>query len=125
MRSASGASQAILDTRCLADRLVSSEHGRAALASYEAERLPQTADIVRNNRKGGPEGVIDEAERRAPDGFASIDDVMTHTEREAIVKGYAQLAGFAKEQVNKGGRAKPATDGRSRPGKVPASRSRR
>ena len=64
-----GASQAILDARCLAD---SAGVGRArppALAAYEAERLPKTAEIVRNNRKGGPEGVIDEVERRAPDGF--------------------------------------------------------
>ena len=54
--------------------------------------------------KGGPEGVIDEVERRAPDGFSDIDDVLSHAEREAIVKGYAQLAGFAKEQVNRGKR---------------------
>jgi 5-methylphenazine-1-carboxylate 1-monooxygenase len=97
-----GASQAILDARCLADLLVASEHPRHALAAYEADRLPKTAEIVRNNRKGGPEGVIDEVERRAPDGFEDIDDVLSHAERETIVKGYAQLAGFAKEQVNKG-----------------------
>jgi 5-methylphenazine-1-carboxylate 1-monooxygenase len=97
-----GASQAILDARSLADALVAAEHPRAALAAYEAERLPKTAEIVRNNRKGGPEGVIDEVERRAPDGFEHIDDVLSHAEREAIVKGYAQLAGFAKEQVNRG-----------------------
>ena len=100
-----GASQAILDARCLADALVAAEHPRAALAAYEADRLPKTAEIVRNNRKGGPEGVIDEVERRAPDGFEDIDDVLSHAEREAIVKGYAQLAGFAKEQVNRGGEA--------------------
>jgi 2-polyprenyl-6-methoxyphenol hydroxylase-like FAD-dependent oxidoreductase len=98
-----GASQAILDARCLADALMVAEHPRAALAAYEAERLPKTAEIVRNNRRGGPEGVIDEVERRAPDGFEDIDDVLSHAEREAIVKGYAQLAGFAKEQVNRGG----------------------
>lgn len=120
-----GASQAILDARCLADRLVSSEHARAALAAYEADRLPQTAEIVRNNRKGGPEGVIDEVERRAPDGFENIDDVMSHTEREAIVKGYAHLAGFAKEQVNRGKRAKPANPVGSSAGKVHKSRGRR
>src|ERR1700730_8762598 len=97
-----GASQAILDARCLADLLAGCEHARHALAAYEADRLPKTAEIVRNNRKGGPEGVIDEVERRAPDGFADIDDVLTHAQREAIVKGYAQLAGFAKEQVNRG-----------------------
>jgi 5-methylphenazine-1-carboxylate 1-monooxygenase len=100
-----GASQAILDARCLADLLVSSEHARSALAAYEADRLPKTAEIVHNNRKGGPEGVIDEVERRAPDGFERIDDVLSHAEREAIVKGYAQLAGFAKEQVNRAGQA--------------------
>lgn len=103
-----GASQAILDARCLADLLVSSEHVRSALAAYETERLPKTAEIVRNNRKGGPEGVIDEVERRAPDGFEDIDEVLSHREREAIVKGYAQLAGFAREQVNRGAAAQPA-----------------
>jgi 5-methylphenazine-1-carboxylate 1-monooxygenase len=101
-----GASQAILDARCLADRLVAAEHGRAALAAYEVQRLPTTAEIVRNNRRGGPEGVIDEVERRAPDGFSDIEDVLSHAQREAIVKGYAQLAGFAKEQVNSAGRAR-------------------
>jgi 2-polyprenyl-6-methoxyphenol hydroxylase-like FAD-dependent oxidoreductase len=96
-----GASQAILDARCLADALAAAEHPRAALAAYEADRLPKTAEIVRNNRKGGPEGVIDEVERRAPDGFKDIDKVLSRADREAIVKGYAQLAGFAKEQVNR------------------------
>jgi 2-polyprenyl-6-methoxyphenol hydroxylase-like FAD-dependent oxidoreductase len=102
-----GASQAILDARCLADSLAQGEHARAALAAYEAERLPKTAEIVRNNRTGGPEGVIDEVERRAPDGFAHIDDVLSHAEREAIVKGYAKLAGFAREQVNRGRGTRP------------------
>ena len=101
-----GASQAILDARCLADQLVSAEHGRVALNAYEAQRLPTTAEIVRNNRQGGPEGVIDEVERRAPDGFSDIDEVLSRAKREAIVKGYAQLAGFAKEQVNRTRRAR-------------------
>ena len=64
-----GASQAILDARCLADWLVRAEHPMHALAAYEAERLPPTAQIVRMNRKGGPEGVIDAVEALAPDGF--------------------------------------------------------
>ena len=83
----------------------------SALAAYEADRLPKTAEIVRNNRKGGPEGVIDEVERRAPDGFDDIDDVLSHAQREAIVKGYAQLAGFAKEQVNRDARARTRRGG--------------
>jgi len=117
-----GASQAILDARCLADLLASGEHARQALEAYEADRLPKTAEIVRNNRKGGPEGVIDEVERRAPDGFDRIDDVLSHAEREAIVKGYAQLAGFAKEQVNRGGAASATSAGGGKAGRSRTSR---
>ncbi len=96
-----GASQAILDARCLADRLRSAEHVYQALWSYEQERLPMTAQLVRMNRKGGPEGVIDAVEARAPDGFANIDEVLSFEERKAIVQGYASTAGFAREQVNR------------------------
>jgi 2-polyprenyl-6-methoxyphenol hydroxylase-like FAD-dependent oxidoreductase len=100
-----GASQAILDARCLADRLKLAEHPIAALWAYEQERLPMTAQIVRMNRKGGPEGVIDVVEELAPNGYANIDDVLSYDQRMAIVRGYASTAGFAKEQVNKVGKA--------------------
>jgi 5-methylphenazine-1-carboxylate 1-monooxygenase len=95
-----GASQAILDARCLADRLVSAESARHALAAYEAERLPATAQIVRMNRRGGPEGVIDAVEALAPDGFADIEAVLPFEQRKAIVLGYASVAGFTQEKVN-------------------------
>ena len=52
--------------RCLADWLKRAEHPLHALAAYEAERLPPTAQIVRINRKGGPEGVIDAVEESCP-----------------------------------------------------------
>ena len=96
-----GASQAILDARFLADRLADSEHPAQALWTYEQVRLPMTAEIVRMNRRGGPEGVIDAVEARAPDGFSNIDDVLSFEQRKAIVRGYASTAGFAREQVNK------------------------
>jgi 2-polyprenyl-6-methoxyphenol hydroxylase-like FAD-dependent oxidoreductase len=96
-----GASQAILDARCLADRLQTAEHPLHALWEYEQERLPVTAQIVRMNRKGGPEGVIDAVEALAPDGFKNIDEVLSYEERKAIVRGYASTAGYAREQVNK------------------------
>jgi 2-polyprenyl-6-methoxyphenol hydroxylase-like FAD-dependent oxidoreductase len=99
-----GASQAILDARCLADKLQGAEHAGQALWAYEQERLPMTADIVRSNRSGGPEGVIDAVEQRAPDGFDNIDNVLSYEERKAIVRGYAAKAGFAKEQVNRAGK---------------------
>ena len=97
-----GASQAILDARCLADRLRDADHVFQALWAYEHERLPMTAQIVKSNRGGGPEGVIDAVEERAPDGFSNIDDVLSYEDRKAIVRGYATKAGFAKEQVNAG-----------------------
>ncbi len=90
-----GASQAILDARALGDALARSEHPRQALHAYEAERRPKTAEIVMLNRKGGPERVIDEVEKRAPAGFTRIEDVLSHAERQAIVGGYAGKAGFA------------------------------
>ena len=89
-----GASQAILDARCLADMLAGESVGDA-LAGYEAVRRRATAEIVRSNRVGGPERVVDLVASRAPDGFAHIDDIATPAELAGIVRGYAQLAGFA------------------------------
>jgi 2-polyprenyl-6-methoxyphenol hydroxylase-like FAD-dependent oxidoreductase len=96
-----GAAQAILDARALADALGKAETPMRALYEYEEERLSKTAEIVRLNRKGGPERVIDEVEKLAPAGFKHVDEVLGHAEREAIVKGYAGKAGFAVAQVNK------------------------
>ncbi len=94
-----GASQAVLDARALARWLVAGDVV-AGLAGYDAERRPMTSEIVLNNRKGGPERVIDVLEQRAPDGFSDVEAVASYAEREAIVRGYASMAGFAKEQVN-------------------------
>ncbi|MFZ4407041.1 MAG: flavin-dependent oxidoreductase [Paracraurococcus sp.] len=89
-----GASQAVLDARCLADALAA--HAAAeALQAYEAERLPKTAAICRSNRTGGPERVLDVFGQRAPKGFKRIEDVIPPEEIAGIVRGYATLAGFA------------------------------
>ena len=90
-----GASQAILDARDLADRLAEGGDVVAALQAYDAARRPTTAAIVAANRKGGPEGVIDFVEERAPDGYEDVHDVATAEELRAIVGDYEVLAGFA------------------------------
>jgi 2-polyprenyl-6-methoxyphenol hydroxylase-like FAD-dependent oxidoreductase len=91
-----GASQAILDSRCLADELSKGEVGISdALARYEADRLPKTAAIVISNRSGGPEGVIDAVEALAPDGFADIEAVLPLEERRKIVQGATRLSSAA------------------------------
>ncbi|WP_343715629.1 flavin-dependent oxidoreductase [Inquilinus sp.] len=96
-----GASQAILDARALADALADSSDAVAALERYEADRRPKTAEIVRLNRSGGPEGVIDVIEQLAPDGFEDIEAVLPHAERQAIVRGYATVAGFTPAQLRR------------------------
>jgi 5-methylphenazine-1-carboxylate 1-monooxygenase len=90
-----GASQAILDARALADALADVGDVTAALRTYEQGRLEPTAGIVHSNRTGGPERVIDAVEALAPSGFEDVEAVLAHAEREAIVRGYAQKAGFA------------------------------
>src|SRR5581483_9981003 len=90
-----GASQAILDAVALADALTQTEDNVTALRRYEDQRLQPTAEIVRSNRTGGPEGVIDAVEALAPDGFDDVESVLGHADREAIVQGYARKAGFA------------------------------
>ena len=94
-----GASQAILDTRALADAVAAETDLDAALARYEGERLPVTAAIVAANRRGGPEQVLDLAEERAPDGFADVSDVFAPGELEAIAARYKQVAGFTVAKV--------------------------
>lgn len=96
-----GASQAILDAASLARHLTAAAGVEAAFTAYDAERRPMTAEIVRANRRGGPEGVIDVVEARAPEGFDDIDKVASYAEREAIVRGYASMAGYASDQVNR------------------------
>jgi 5-methylphenazine-1-carboxylate 1-monooxygenase len=96
-----GASQAILDARCVAPLLAETKDAVTALKAYEAERLWATAKIVQDNRVGGPERVIDLVEGRAPDGFANLHEVASHAELEGIVKGYSKMAGFDQGQVNR------------------------
>ncbi len=45
--------------------------------------------------------MIDLVEAHAPDGFEDLEAVASRAEREAIVRGYASLAGYALDQVNR------------------------
>jgi 2-polyprenyl-6-methoxyphenol hydroxylase-like FAD-dependent oxidoreductase len=92
-----GAAQAILDARCLA-RLLFELAPEAALKAYQDERLPKTAEVVRSNRRGGPERMLDLVAARAPEGFVSVEDVITSREVADIVDGYARLTGLANPQ---------------------------
>lgn len=88
-----GAGQAILDAVALRRCLQAESEPSAALLDYERDRRPATSDLVLRNRRGGPERVIDEVERRAPDGFERLSDVIDPAELDAILAGYQAASG--------------------------------
>jgi 2-polyprenyl-6-methoxyphenol hydroxylase-like FAD-dependent oxidoreductase len=97
---ANGAAQAILDAKCVAEKLAAGGDPAAALDAYERERLPLANKVVATNRTGGPEGVIDAVEARYRDGIEDVEQLLPFAQREAIVRGYANLAGFARHQLS-------------------------
>ena len=88
-----GATQAILDARCIAEALSGEAEVEPALAAYEAERRPLCAKIVEMNRQEGLDAVLDMVEERAPDGFAQLQDVIDPAEVAAFVQRYKAAAG--------------------------------
>lgn len=95
-----GASQAILDAAALAHALRASPAIDSALRGYEDERRIKTAEVVAQNRRGGPEVVIRIVEERAPEGFTDLDTVIRHDELVRIADSYKQAASFDLESVN-------------------------
>lgn len=95
-----GASQAILDARLLARELALRSSIEAAVAGYDAERRPATAQVVLGNRQVGPERCMEVVEARAPNGFANLDDVVSQAELEEISRAYKRAAGFDPETLN-------------------------
>ncbi|KAB2758395.1 flavin-dependent oxidoreductase [Brucella anthropi] len=93
---ANGASQAILDGRALADALANAP-GPEGLAAYEALRRPITTNVVLNNRKSGPEQVLDIAAARVKGPEDRIEDLISAEELEEVAARYRQIAGFVKK----------------------------
>jgi len=108
-----GASQAILDARCVADELAADDDVAAALDRYDAARRPATAAIVAANRRQGPDEVMQIAEDRAPEGFAHIHDVIGQAELETIASRYKQTAGFDRASVDRAVRSKQVARSRA------------
>ena len=102
-----GATQSILDARCMADEIEGADVGavQAALERYEAERLPKCAKIVAANRAQGPDYVLEVFEQRAPQGFKHVHDVASQAELEDIALGYKRVVGLDIESVNQKARA--------------------
>jgi len=95
-----GASQAILDARTLAGCLRSHpDDVEQALTRYDEVRRPATSAIVLANRGLGPELPMQLVEERAPNGFASLSDVITPAEILEVTDGYRKMAGFSLQQL--------------------------
>src|SRR5882724_9781079 len=95
-----GASPAILDARVLARELALQPSIEAAVAGYDALRRPATALVVQANHQGGPEQCMEIVEQRAPEGFSTLDDIVSQQELEEIARAYKRTAGFDPETLN-------------------------
>ncbi len=95
-----GASQAILDARCLGAAFL--EHGVTpdALEAYEAQRRPGANAVTLANRGTGPDAVMQWVEDRCGGAFDAIEDVIPLAELAAHADRYKQLSGMTVEAVN-------------------------
>ncbi len=93
-----GASQAILDAAALTKALNRHESISRALSHYDQIRVPATSKIVLQNRKKGPDAILDLMEDRFPNGFTA--DEIPHGEIDQVMSRYKEVAGFDIETLN-------------------------
>jgi 5-methylphenazine-1-carboxylate 1-monooxygenase len=96
-----GASQAILDARHLAAAILAHGATAEALEAFDSVRRPVTSAIVLGNRGNGPDEALEIVERRAPDGFDCLSDVVAEGELAAVALNYKRLAGMEPESLNR------------------------
>ena len=95
-----GASQAILDARQLALHLARARSLAEGLAAYEEARRPPTAKLTLANRALGPDLILEEVHRRAPEGFTDLHAVISERELAQTAASYKRLAGFDPALLN-------------------------
>ncbi len=88
-----GASQAVLDARALARHLATATDTESALQAYEAERRPLTNALVLAHRDMPADRLLATVARRAPEGFKSIEDVLTAEELAEFQAAYRTTTG--------------------------------
>jgi 5-methylphenazine-1-carboxylate 1-monooxygenase len=95
-----GASQGILDASALTRHLQSQDSVIKALTAYEAERLSPTAKITLDNRKAGPERVLQMVEDECSGECQDKHVCVPYADLDAVSLTYKKLAGFDKKTVN-------------------------
>jgi 2-polyprenyl-6-methoxyphenol hydroxylase-like FAD-dependent oxidoreductase len=81
----------------------------AALAQYEAERLPATAAVTRANRSMPPDVMLREVWERTGDRpFERIEDVISEAELSEIAERYRAIAGVSRSTSPRESLSEPA-----------------
>lgn len=93
-----GASQAILDAEALADVVATQHNTDAPLKGYDEARVEATTRVVLQNRKKGPDSIMDLMEERFPDGFR--EEEIPYDELRDIMEHYKKIAGFDIQTLN-------------------------
>ena len=103
-----GASQAIIDGRILAQKML--EHGVTpdALSAYDAQLCGPVSELVLRNRGAGPFGLLNLLQERCGNEFDDIDAVIPAAERAAFMAKYKSAAGFAMDALNSAPATVPA-----------------
>jgi hypothetical protein len=70
------------------------------VTAYDANRRASTSAVVQANRQGALEECLDIVEKRAPEGFKNLEDVITQQELEEMSRTYRRTAGFDPESLN-------------------------
>jgi 2-polyprenyl-6-methoxyphenol hydroxylase-like FAD-dependent oxidoreductase len=93
-----GASQAIIDAEFLTECLKKEKNLTEGLAHYDKERVPATAKVVLQNRKKGPDQIMDMMEEWFPNGFS--EEEIPHDALKKVMDDYKVVAGFEVESLN-------------------------
>jgi 2-polyprenyl-6-methoxyphenol hydroxylase-like FAD-dependent oxidoreductase len=107
-----GASQGILDAVSLEKQMNAHKDTahtntaltniEAAFLAYEQERLPPTTQLIHDNRKTGPERVLQLIKDRCDGSCGQEHTCVPGAELAEIASAYKKLAGFDKASVNSG-----------------------
>jgi 2-polyprenyl-6-methoxyphenol hydroxylase-like FAD-dependent oxidoreductase len=95
-----GGSQAVLDARFLALSLARAADPVEGLAVYESERRGATSDLVLASRRFPVDETVKIVERRAPDGFADITEVLTEEELSTMADAQKIIADMDVRSLN-------------------------
>ncbi|MEO8530980.1 MAG: flavin-dependent oxidoreductase [Deltaproteobacteria bacterium] len=95
-----GASQAIVDARVLAAKILAHGVTPDALQAYDSAMCGPISAVILRNRGAGPFGILTLVDQRCGGQFDTIDDVIPAAERDAFMAAYKSAAGFAIEKLN-------------------------